>query len=349
MTRKELKKLKAYTLDQPPHRVKLNQNESPYEIPAPLKQQILGELEKLRWNRYPSPYADRLRQVIGEKEDWDPEGVVVSGGSNILVQLLVLATAIRGKLLTVHPTFSLYEFEGALLKNRVIRVPLDRETFAFQREIFLKALRNGKPDITFLANPNSPTGNLIPEPDLLEVLKKSPGLAPRGLTVIDEAYFPFSGETIRPHLEKFPNLVILRTLSKAFSLGGIRLGYLLADREIATTIRKVMLPFTVSQLQETIGCTVLQNDGYLREVVQKIVDERERLLAALQKIPSVRAYPSATNFILFRVEDAARTYLRLVEQGILIRPMGGHGLKDCLRVSVGTPEENRAFLEALKA
>ncbi|HSA60384.1 MAG TPA: aminotransferase class I/II-fold pyridoxal phosphate-dependent enzyme, partial [bacterium] len=220
--RKEVRKLKGYRLSSPPHRIKLNQNESPWDLPSPLKEEILERLRRAAWNRYPTPFCDPLRRKIAAREGWAPEGVIVSGGSNILIQALTIAASVGGKILTVTPSFSLYEIEGALLGNRVVAVPLRKGDFSFPRDLFLKRLKAVKPQAVFLANPNAPTGNLFPEEDLVAVMEKAPGLV-----VIDEAYYPFSGHTMAPYLKKHKNLVIVRTLSKAFSLGGVRLGYLL--------------------------------------------------------------------------------------------------------------------------
>lgn len=343
MFRKELKKLKAYSLDRPPHRIKLNQNESPYDLPLPLKKKILREIGKLAWNRYPTPYADSLRKVLGQKLAWDPEGIVVAGGSNVLVQLLVIATALHGKMLTVSPTFSLYEIEGKLFNNRIIKVPLDPGDFSLPLTRFLKTIKKERPNIVFLPNPNAPTGNLFPQASLLAILEKT-----KGLVAIDEAYYPFSGVTLKPYLKKYPNLVILRTLSKAFSLAGVRIGYLLAHPKVAEVVRRIMLPFTVGPLQEAIGITALANGHYVQGIVQQISTEREQLFDELRKIPGVTPYPSITNSILFGVSNADRTYRKLLRRGILIRPMAGHGLKNCLRVTIGSPSENRQFLNTLR-
>lgn len=341
--RKEVRRLKGYHLEMPSYRVKLNQNESPFDLPESLKKRVLERLASVAWNRYPTPFCDPLRQKIAEREGWVADGVVVTGGSNILIQAVVVTAAVRGKILTVAPGFSLYEIEGSLLGNRVIRLPLRRPDFSFPRENFLKQLKKAKPEIVFLANPNAPTGNLFSEEDLLAVCAKAPGLV-----VIDEAYYPFSGMTMAGHLRKFPNLIILRTLSKAFSLGGVRLGYLLADPKIAGEIIKVILPFSVGILSQTVGEVVLEDRDYADRVVKEILSERESLYRALKEIRGLDVYPSHTNFILFQSARSEEIAKKLASEGILIRNVTGRGLPKALRVSVGTKEENRIFLGALK-
>jgi histidinol-phosphate aminotransferase len=342
LIRKEVRKLKGYHLSQPAHRIKLNQNESPRDLPPALKDKVLDRLRSAAWNRYPTPFCDPLRAKIAEIEGWTPEGVVVSGGSNVLIQALVVASAVGGMILTVAPGFSLYEIEGKLFGNRVVQVPLKKGGFAFPRDTFLKRMKAVRPRVIFLANPNAPTGNLFPEEDLLAVLAEAPGLV-----VIDEAYYPFSGQTMAGHLKKFKNLVIVRTLSKAYSLGGVRLGYLLADPEVAGGCLKVILPFSVGILSQTVGEAVLEDPGYVSGIVTEIIEGREMIYGGLKGMKGLTVFPSSANYVLFQCPGAGQVFAGLVEKGILIRNVSTKGLPNALRVSVGTREENRAFLDAM--
>ncbi|MBI2981399.1 MAG: histidinol-phosphate transaminase, partial [Deltaproteobacteria bacterium] len=332
MLRKQVKKLKAYSIEQPAHRVKLNQNESPYDLPDELKNEVLEKIRGLNWNRYAPPFADSLRLAISKKEDCDPEGVLLQNGSNSLINIIVTATALRGKVMTVTPSFSLYAIEGRIFENRVIEVPLDPEDFSLPLRSFLQKLKKEKPPVLFLANPNSPTGNLFPEEDLLQIVRARR----ETVVVMDEAYYPFSKKTMRPHLKDHPNLVILRTFSKAFSAAGVRLGCLLASPSLTRELRKVMRPFAINLFQEAVGQAMLDHPGYVSDVVNQIVRERERLFNELKKISGVIPYPSQANYILFRVANASRTYTRLLDRGILVRPMTAKGIENCLRVTIGT-------------
>lgn len=341
LIRKEVKRLKGYALSQPPHQIKLNQNESPYDLPPALKKRVLERLAELCWNRYPAPFCDPLRKKIAEKEGWDSEGVLVSGGSNILIQAVVIAASVKGKILTVTPGFSLYEIEGALLGNRVLTVPLCKEDFSLPLDVFLKRIKKENPQIVFLANPNAPTGNLFGEEDLLAVLKTA-----RGLVVVDEAYYPFSEFTLRPHLKRFSNLILIRTFSKAFSLGGVRLGYLLGSPKVVSEVLKVVLPFSVGALSQAIGEVVLADESYVPALVREIIEQREWLYGKLREIPSLKVYPSRANFILFQTASHRQVFEKILRAGILIRDVSSPHLPKALRVTVGSPEENRAFLSA---
>ncbi len=343
LIRKEVKKLHGYSLSRQNDRIKLNQNESPYDLPEPLKKKVLERFEKMSWNRYPTPFCDSLSEKIAQKEGWKKEGVLVAGGSNVLIQSLVVAAAVHGKILTVKPSFSLYQIEGSLLGNRMETISLNKEDFSFPRDQFLKKLKSVTPQIVFLANPNAPTGNIFGEEDLLDVVKSA-----KGLVVVDEAYYPYSGFTLAPYLWKFPNLVLLRTFSKAFSLGGVRLGYLMGQPEVVSEIKKVILPFSVGLFSQVVADVVLEEDIYVQAVVNEAIEEREFLYLGLKELKKLKVYPSKTNFILFQSSQSKRIFNELVKEGILIRDVSSQDLPHALRVTVGTQEENRQFLEVMQ-
>lgn len=343
MIRPEVKRLKGYRLERPAHTIKLNQNESPYDLPPAIKEKILQRIGEVAWNRYPTPFCDSLAKKIAEREGWDPEGVVVAGGSNILIQAVAVAAAAGRPILTVDPGFSLYEIEGRLLGSRVVKVPLNPDNFSLPVDRFLKRLAATRPAVVFLANPNAPTGTLFLEEALLKIVKKG-----RGLVLIDEAYHQFAGQNLLPYLKRHPNLILLRTLSKAFSLGGVRLGYLLAGPSLAAEIKKVILPFSVGVLSQAVGEAVLDDSAYVDRLVSEIVRERETLYDALTRIPSLKVTRSAANFILFQCRASRQLFEDLLQAGILIRDVSSQRLPHALRVTVGSPEENRRFLQAIK-
>ncbi len=340
--RTQVRKLAGYHLDQPDCRIKLNQNESPYDLPMGLKTRILGRLAQLPWNRYPSPYAAALREKIAVQVGWKTEGVLLANGSNVLTQAVVAAIAVGGKVMAPVPSFSLYELYGRLYNNKVVKVPLDAE-FSLDGERFIKAMKKQRPNLTFIPNPNAPTGNLFSTKVLKELIQAAPGYI-----VIDEAYYPFSGATLVPMLRRHPQLLILRTFSKAFSLGGVRIGYLLGNPQTIREVRKVVPPFCLNALAETIAGAVLDSPKYVDKLVDEINRERHKVFVALRKLPGITPFPSHANFILFRARKPKAIFRGLLKKGILIRDVSDSGpLKNCLRVSIGTPKENQAFLRVM--
>lgn len=341
--RPEVLREAAYHLSSYPEAIKLNQNELPYDLSTELKDELLARIHGLSFQRYPLPQPQALKRRLAKSLSLKPEQVELANGSNVLIQALILATALRGKVLTLSPTFSVYEIEAKLFGNRVVSVPLNQPDFGFPLEKILSALKGQRPNIAFIANPNAPTGNLFPEAELLEVVSRA-----KCLVVVDEAYVQFSKVTLLPYLKKFPNLVLLRTFSKGFGLGGVRIGYLAAHPTVAENLAKILLPYCLSSLSEMTAHFVLDHAPRFEAIIAEVIRERERMLAALRAMSWVKAYDSAANFILFRVKSAKACFAHLLQKGVLVRNVSDHGgLKNCLRVSVGKPEENDAFLRAL--
>lgn len=341
--RNAVKKLPGYALRQERCPIKLDQNESPYDLPAELKSEIVARLAECPWNRYPTPYADSLREKLATLNKWDPEGILVASGSNVLTQAIVAVTALNGKLVLPNPTFALYELYGRLYNNKIYRVPLTHD-FCLEPQALIRKIKAQRPELVFVANPNAPTGRLLPTTTLEDIIAASPGTV-----VVDEAYFPYSGETILPQLARSKNLVILRTFSKAFSLGGVRLGYVLADPAWTGELKKALPPFNVSVVAALIASVVLDHPSYVMKRVTETVAEREKVFQALTQLPELEAFPSSANFILFRSRKARALYEGLIGKGILIRNVSdGRRLRNCLRVTIGSPTENEQFLSAMR-
>ena len=342
--RPEVRAAPPYHFTARPYTVKLDQNESPYDLPPALKKRAVERLLELPFHRYPEMQAESLRAALAHFYTWPEAGVVVSNGSNVLIQALVAACGLGRRVLTVAPTFSVYSLQAGLLGAELTELPLC-EDFSLPVDGLLREMERGS-GVLFLANPAAPTGNLVPEARLVALIEHA---APRWTVVVDEAYHQFSRSDARALLKRYPHVLSLRTFSKAFGLGGVRLGYALAQPALAEQIGKLLLPFSVSALQLALGVTVLEDSGYLEPRIQEVESERTRVYNRLSTLPGVHVYPSATNFLLFRVEDAERFYQGLLAQGVLIRRQDHlPGLSGCLRVSIGTPEENGVFLEAAR-
>jgi len=339
--RKEVVEASLYTV-KAEEGIKLNQNESPWDLPLELKVAISERLLKLDWNRYPLTEVITLKKKIAKRDGVMPDQVVVANGSNVLIQGLILAASLYGKILIPDPTFSVYEHQARLFGNAIVKIAL-AEDFTLPIEKTLASIRKDKPNIIFIPNPNAPTGNLFDKQGLHRIV--STGV----LTIFDEAYFPFSRETSVEWLKDFPNLVILRTFSKAFALAGVRLGYALGDSEAMAQLEKVLLPFCVSRVTCAIADEMLEESAYADRYVKDIMKEHERLFSKLKEMKGVVVYPSAANFFLFQVPQAKVVAAKLLKAGVIVRDVcNGTSLIDALRVSVGTPDENDAFLKALK-
>ena len=342
--RPNVRAARAYHFTPRPARIKLDQNESPYDLPPELKAEVWERLQYTPWNRYPELAAESLRAAIARFHGWDEAGVVVSSGSNVLIQAFVAACGISQRVLSVHPTFTVYGEQARLLGAPLTEVALG-DDFGLPFEPLRDELKCG-PGVFFLANPAAPTGNVFPKAELAALTEAA---APDWTLVFDEAYHQFTDADLLPLVRDNPHTVSLRTFSKAFGLGGVRLGYTLTSPDLAQNIQKLLLPFSVSALQIATGLTVLEHPDYVAVRAAEAKREREVLFYELQALPNLTVYPSGTNFLLFRVEDAETFFNALLDQGILVRRQDHlPGLSGCLRVSVGTPEENRAFIGAVK-
>lgn len=328
--------------------VKLDQNESAQDFPEPLKALVLKRLARAKWHRYTDLNSEALCAAIAQYEDWPPSGVVVTTGSNVLISLLIQLAALDKRVVTVKPNFALYGLDAKLLGAALTEVPL-RPDFKMDTDALIEALQvdNAGPGacggVIYLPQPHAPTGSTV----AVGELEKVAGASNEWLTVIDEAYHQFAGTNSTALARRLSNVVILRTFSKAWGLAGLRLGYALASDQVARQLRKLVPPFAVSVMQAVTAEVALANPDYMRERVERTIRERERLTLALRRHPSWQVYPSAANFLLIRTPDASRAYDALLSVGVLVRRQDTYpDLTGCIRVTVGTPEENDAFLRA---
>jgi len=341
--RKEVLEIAGYHLASHPEALKLNQNEVSADIPGEIKAQVLEKIVRVPWNRYPQSQPFSLRDKLSQKLNWPSEGILIANGSNVLIQAILMATAINSRVMAVDPTFGLYEIEGKALGNEMVCVRLG-ENFSFPLEAFLKSMAENPPAIVFLANPNAPTGNLFPREAMVEVIKNAPCLV-----VVDEAYFQFADYHLFEELQNYKNLILLRTFSKAFGLGAIRIGYALADPAVAKEISKVLLPYCVSVLNEAVAEALLDHPEIVDLRVTDIKIGRAWLYQTLASLEGAKSYASQTNFVLFQVEDAVRVFEGLLAEGVLIRNVSNpRSLPNALRVTVGTTQENERFVKALE-
>ena len=323
--------------------VKLDAMENPYALPVELRRELAERLAQVDLNRYPEPNPQRLRQRIARTMHVPPGMEVLLGnGSDDLIQVMTLALARPGAaMMFPSPTFVMYGVNATLTGMRAVPVAL-RADFSLDREAFIARMREVRPALIFIAYPNNPTGVLYPQADIEAIIR-----AADGLVVIDEAYHVFAQKTFMPRLAEFPNLAVMRTVSK-LGLAGIRLGYLAARREWVEQFNKVRQVYNVNVLTQAAAAFMLERLEVLEEQAARIRSDRERLGQSLKALKGVTVFPSEANFFLVRVPDADRAFEALRRQGVLVRNLNGPAMKNCLRVTVCTPYENRILLNALR-
>jgi histidinol-phosphate aminotransferase len=343
LVRPEILALKAYHVPESEGMVKLDAMENPYALPPRLRKELAEVLSRVELNRYPDPGAKKLREALARKMRV-PQGMelLLGNGSDDLIQIVTLALARPGAVMMYPgPTFVMYAMNATLSGMRAVSGGL-REDFSLDAQAFIKAMREHKPALIYIAYPNNPTGVLYPEEDVLAILR-----AAEGLVVLDEAYHVFAQKTFMPRLTEFANLVVLRTVSK-LGLAGIRLGYLAGRPQWIEQFDKVRQVYNVNVLTQAAALFALERLEVLEEQAARIRAEREELGKSLASLKGVTVFPSQANFFLIRVPDAERTFEALRRQGVLVRNLNSPALRDCLRVTVGTPDENRILLNALR-
>lgn len=338
--------LRAYTLAPYRASVKINQNENPWDAPAAIRSETLRRMQESPWSRYPDFHAQSLQRVLAEFTGWKADGIVVGNGSNELIQALLMVTIAPGKTVLIsEPTFALYRQITDVLGGNVGSVPLTSE-LTYDVDALIAAIKSQSPQVTIICSPNNPTGCSLRRADLESLLA-----ATDGLIAIDEAYQEFSGESIVALLQDYPNLIVLRTFSKAMAMAGLRVGYLLAAPEIAQEISKAVLPYNLNVFSQTAAAVAIEMyEEKLKPVISLICAERDRLFAALNGIQGLEPVPSRANFILVRsAMNPRQVFDELLQRDILVRDVSGYPmLQNCFRTSVGTPEENDALLAALR-
>ena len=326
--------------------VKLNQNESPYDLPGELRQEVMEAFFQTPFNRYPAEQPHRLRAALAERTGYDPDGLLIGNGSNELTYTFGLTMIEKGTSVVLpRPMFALYEKVVRLHEGNLISVP-PRDDLSFDAEALLDAVRTSAPALTVLTTPNNPTGLAMPLEEIEAIVQ-----AASGFVVVDEAYVEFTEEeSARSILERYPNLILLRTFSKAFGLAGLRLGYLMTHPDVARELLKARLPFMVDRFAEAVALALLARPDLVEERVGLIKASCRALTQELAALPDVRVLPSQANFVLFQTPlEPTLLLARLAEEGVLVRNMGGYPeLQGFLRVNAGTAEENQAFLMALK-
>ena len=344
--RDEIRALSAYHVPDAAGMLKLDAMENPYHLPPELARAVAARIADAALNRYPDPGARELKARLRAAMQI-PSGMdlVLGNGSDELIQMLALAVAKPGAvMLGFEPSFVMFRMLATIAGMRYVGVPLNAD-FTLDAMRVLEEIAHHQPALIFIAYPNNPSGNLFDAAVMARIIDAAPGVV-----VVDEAYHAFAGVSFMPRLADFPNLLVMRTVSK-LGLAGLRLGLIAGRDEWLRHVDKVRLPYNVNVLTQLAASEVLQHPDVLTEQAAAIRAARASLLGELRRLRGVEAYVSDANFILFRVGQADRIFDGLKQRGVLIKNLNGTHplLEDCLRVTVGTPEENARFLSVLAA
>jgi histidinol-phosphate aminotransferase len=336
--------LTQYHLEpEPSATVKLNQNESPFDWPPQVKEEVADFCRRRPWNRYPNFIPDELKKKLSAYAGVEPDGIIVGNGSNEMLLVLMLSLASRERdVILCQPTFTVYRLLAAGVGATERVVYLDKN-LGFDVDAICDAARRHKGAVLVLCTPNNPTGSFLSENDLKKILSVHTGFC-----ICDQAYVEFGGYSAVPLLESNPNLIITRTFSKAFAGAGLRLGYMLGTPEIIGQINKIKLPYNINFFSEHVGGVLLSQTGTVRQRIDLIVRERDALFSVLSALPFDAVYKSAANFMMVRCSRKSELFSHLKNSGILVRDVSAYPMcENCLRVNVGTSAENKAFTDAV--
>ena len=344
--RGDVRAMRAYAVQPSDGLVKLDAMENPFRLPEPLRAALGARLAEVAINRYPGSRNNDLRCALAQHAGL-PEGfdLILGNGSDELISMLSLACATPGaSALAPVPGFVMYDVSARLQGLRSISVPLTPD-FELDESAMLAAMQQHQPAIVYIAYPNNPTANLFDDAIIERVIEAAPGLV-----VIDEAYQPFASRSYIDRVARHGHVLIMRTLSK-FGLAGVRLGYLMGPKALIAEIDKVRPPYNVSVLNCETAMFALEHADEFDRQAAVLRSERSRLTSALHALPGVHPYPSEANMILTRVGDATALFGALKNRGVLVKNVSNlHPLlADCLRLTVGTPEENNLMIDALTA
>lgn len=322
--------------------IKLDANEN-NNVDYVLNEKIARALTNLKINKYPDSGCSEIKEMLASDLKVSKDQIIIGSGSDQLISMAINTFVDKeDKILTFTPTFMMYKISNQIAGGKTVEVPLE-EDFKFNYYSFIKAVKRENPKLIFLTNPNNPTGGVIPREHIMKILEFS-----NSIVIVDEAYYEFYGESILDLVQYYPNLMVLRTLSKAYGLAGARIGYSVASKALTRALKKTQPPYNVSSLDQLAAKVCLENKGLLIDAVKNIIKERDKLALQLKEIRGIKVYESYGNFILLKLERGQEFYQYLLRNKVLIRYFGEEGpLAGCLRVSVGTGEENSTFLSLL--
>jgi histidinol-phosphate aminotransferase len=337
--------LKPYAIESIRSEIKLHANESPFPPSKELYDLFAASLKSFPLNRYPDPDSKNLKESIAKRLDTKTDHLIIGNGSDEIILLLLQVFCMEEDTIIIpDPTFAMYAIISQSLGIKTKNIPLD-SNWDFNASLLLEAAEKNKSRLIFLSYPNNPTGNCFSETEVRKVIEQF-----EGIVVLDEAYYAFSKKSFISEIKNHNNLVILRSFSK-IGLAAMRVGFGVANPLIIQEINKVRLPYNSNMLSQSFAEHLINNFQIVQKQIDSILEERSRLIDELEKINSITVFPTDSNFILFKTERSAdELFTHLIYNGILVRNLSSHPkLHNCLRVTVGTINENNRFISEVNA
>lgn len=344
--RAEIQASSAYPVPDATGLLKLDAMENPFGFPAHLQTALAQRLAQVALNRYPDPRYSQLRELLRERYQIHADAHIMLGnGSDELIDIIAKAVAQEGaSILAPEPGFVMYRISAMQARLKYVAVALQAHDFSLDMPAMLAAIEQHKPAVVYLAYPNNPTGNCYAVHDIEAILKAAPGLV-----VLDEAYQPFAADSWMPRLAEFPNMVVMRTVSK-WGLAGIRLGYMAGAPAWMEQFEKIRPPYNVNVLTQATAQFCLENLAEFAQQTAVLCKERARVFAALQALPGAHPFASSANFVLTRFANAADVFNHLKSDRILVKNVSAMhpNLQNCLRITIGSVEQNDQVLASLQ-
>lgn len=342
--RKDLEKMPSYDGVERDYRIKINANESTMNLPPLVEERILNRLAFVSFNRYPNEEYQNLVEQITKNFSVSNEQILLGGGSSEIIEKVFYTFGGGKKIVFPQPSFSMYKIYAKAAEAEGVPFDLD-EKFDLNVDEFIKKIREVKASLAVVCNPNNPTGNALSVEEVEKILSSIDCAF-----LLDEAYLEFYGKSAVNLVSKYPNLIVARTFSKAYGLAAARVGYMIAQAEVTKMIGKTFMPYHMNSLSLVTADIVYQMRDEFIPRIQMTIAERQRMFGRLQTLNGVEVFPSKTNFILIRLEqaDELNAYLENLGIGVRFFSQTAPGLKNCLRISIGTREENDEVFTAIK-
>ncbi|WZL71611.1 histidinol-phosphate transaminase [Clostridiaceae bacterium 35-E11] len=336
--------LKPYVIPKESMHTKLDANENPFNLFDEIKEKFIDEIMHLELNRYPDTDSNELRELLAKFMDIKKENILCGNGSDEIIQIIINTFVDKEEYVITHnPTFSMYKIFTMIAGGRALEVSCEN-SFHIDIDQIIQEANKRKTKVIFLCNPNNPTGILIPRKGIEKIINST-----KSIVVVDEAYYEFLDETIIDLVNQYERLIVLRTLSKAYALAGARIGYAVAHEGTMELLYRVKPPYNINVFSQTIGKLFLQHSQLIDAHIQKIKKERDDLVGAFYTMKDIEVFPTSSNFILIKSREAKKIIALCKENGIAVRGFENEKLlQDCIRITVGTREENRRLLDLMK-